>query len=203
MNVRKGFTRFFIVLWLAWAAVLAYTLLGSAGSQPTASPPVADDDPIFDEFPLADSSAGWFERNAPVRPAQVVRESDGTAYRFPADASRDEIREVLTAEALGKRVKEKYPGVYDDLADVELGRKVKGKYPEAYRWFERREAIRDSMALRREAIRDSIALAAAREERTRSWALWAGFGIVAPALLLAGTLWVWAGFAPTDRKSQA
>ena len=33
---------------------------------------------------------------------------------------------------LGRKVKAKYPGVYDDIADDELGRKVKAKYPGAY-----------------------------------------------------------------------
>jgi hypothetical protein len=33
---------------------------------------------------------------------------------------------------LGKRVKAKYPGSYDDLDDAELGRKVKTKYPGSY-----------------------------------------------------------------------
>ena len=36
---------------------------------------------------------------------------------------------------LGKRVKAKYPGQYDDLADEELGRKVKAKYPADYADF--------------------------------------------------------------------
>lgn len=33
---------------------------------------------------------------------------------------------------LGRRVKEKYPGLYDDLPDGEVGRRVKAKYPGAY-----------------------------------------------------------------------
>lgn len=33
---------------------------------------------------------------------------------------------------LGRKVKAKYPGAYDDLPDVEVGRKVKAKYPGAY-----------------------------------------------------------------------
>lgn len=33
---------------------------------------------------------------------------------------------------LGKLVKQKYPGAYDDLPDDEVGRKVKAKYPGAY-----------------------------------------------------------------------
>src|SRR5574337_95629 len=37
-----------------------------------------------------------------------------------------------TVEDLGKAVKAKYPGQYDDLADAELGQKVKGKFPGAY-----------------------------------------------------------------------
>lgn len=31
---------------------------------------------------------------------------------------------------LGKKVKAKYPGTYDDLSDMELGKRVKAKYPE-------------------------------------------------------------------------
>ncbi len=30
---------------------------------------------------------------------------------------------------LGKRVKAKYPGQYDDLSDIEVGRKVKARFP--------------------------------------------------------------------------
>jgi hypothetical protein len=33
---------------------------------------------------------------------------------------------------LGRKVKAKYPGVYDDLADDDVGRRVKAKYPGAY-----------------------------------------------------------------------
>lgn len=33
---------------------------------------------------------------------------------------------------LGKKVKSKYPGQYDDLSDDEVGRRVKAKYPDAY-----------------------------------------------------------------------
>ena len=33
---------------------------------------------------------------------------------------------------LGRKVKAKYPGVYDDLDDADLGRRVKRKYPGAY-----------------------------------------------------------------------
>jgi len=37
-----------------------------------------------------------------------------------------------TIEDLGKRVKAKYPGTYDDLPDAEVGKKVKAKFPGAY-----------------------------------------------------------------------
>src|SRR5215831_4427225 len=37
-----------------------------------------------------------------------------------------------TVVDLGKRVKAKYPGQYDDLDDADLGRRVKAKYPGAY-----------------------------------------------------------------------
>ena len=41
-----------------------------------------------------------------------------------------------TVEELGRRVKEKYPGAYDDLDDIEVGRRAKEKYPEAYADFQ-------------------------------------------------------------------
>jgi hypothetical protein len=37
-----------------------------------------------------------------------------------------------TITDLGRKVKAKYPGAYDDLDDADLGRKVKAKYPGAY-----------------------------------------------------------------------
>lgn len=37
-----------------------------------------------------------------------------------------------TVAELGQRVKAKYPGVYDDLSDMDVGQKVKTKYPGAY-----------------------------------------------------------------------
>jgi hypothetical protein len=40
-----------------------------------------------------------------------------------------------TIKDLGKRVKAKYPGKYDDLSDEELGRRVKEKYPDQYQDF--------------------------------------------------------------------
>jgi hypothetical protein len=40
-----------------------------------------------------------------------------------------------TVSDLGKKVKAKYPGVYDSLPDEEVGRKVKQKYPGAYDGF--------------------------------------------------------------------
>jgi hypothetical protein len=36
---------------------------------------------------------------------------------------------------LGKRVRAKYPGQYDDLSDIELGRRVKAKFPQEYADF--------------------------------------------------------------------
>src|SRR5262245_21715823 len=33
---------------------------------------------------------------------------------------------------LGRRVKQKYTGAYDDLPDAEVGRRVKAKFPDAY-----------------------------------------------------------------------
>jgi len=33
---------------------------------------------------------------------------------------------------LGKKVKAKYPGVYDSMSDQDVGAKVKTKYPDAY-----------------------------------------------------------------------
>src|SRR5579863_1534606 len=37
-----------------------------------------------------------------------------------------------TVEDLGRMVKSKYPGQYDDLGDADLGRKVRTKYPGSY-----------------------------------------------------------------------
>jgi hypothetical protein len=37
-----------------------------------------------------------------------------------------------TIEELGRKVKAKYPGKYDDMSDAEVGRKVKAQYPAAY-----------------------------------------------------------------------
>jgi hypothetical protein len=42
---------------------------------------------------------------------------------------------MATIIDLGKKVKAKYPGVYDDMDDLEVGRKVKTKYPQAYSDF--------------------------------------------------------------------
>ena len=39
---------------------------------------------------------------------------------------------MATIIDLGKRVKQKYPGVYDNLPDAEVGRRVKTKYPGSY-----------------------------------------------------------------------
>ena len=40
--------------------------------------------------------------------------------------------QTLTVEDLGKAVKSKYGGVYDDLGDAELGQRIQAKYPGAY-----------------------------------------------------------------------
>jgi len=45
-----------------------------------------------------------------------------------------------TIEDLGKQVKIRYPGVYDDLDDIELGQKTKTKFPDAYSDFSDTEA---------------------------------------------------------------
>lgn len=37
-----------------------------------------------------------------------------------------------TVEDLGRKIKAKYPGKYDDMSDAEVGRRVKTKYPGAY-----------------------------------------------------------------------
>src|SRR5260370_30424547 len=39
---------------------------------------------------------------------------------------------MATIEELGRKVKAKFPGQYDDLGDVELGQRVKAKYPREY-----------------------------------------------------------------------
>lgn len=43
---------------------------------------------------------------------------------------------MKTVADLGRKVKEKYPGDYDDLTDEQVGRLVKGKYPGAYDDYE-------------------------------------------------------------------
>lgn len=49
----------------------------------------------------------------------------------------------LTISDLGKRVKAKYPGTYDDLADDEVGRKVQSKFPGSYDDFKTPEPVPD------------------------------------------------------------
>lgn len=39
---------------------------------------------------------------------------------------------MATVSDLGRRIKAKYPGIYDDLPDDEVGRRIKTKYPESY-----------------------------------------------------------------------
>jgi hypothetical protein len=41
-----------------------------------------------------------------------------------------------TIEDLGRKIKAKYPGEYDDLSDAEVGRRIKAKFPGAYDDFE-------------------------------------------------------------------
>lgn len=71
-----------------------------------------------------------------------------------------------TVVELGQRVKQKYPGTYDDLPDAEVGRKVKAKFPGSYEDFadtppaaSRLENLKPAEApgpdLRREAPRGS------------------------------------------------
>lgn len=43
-----------------------------------------------------------------------------------------DVPNVLTVGDLGRKVKAKYPGAYDDLSDDDLGRKFKAKYPGSY-----------------------------------------------------------------------
>jgi hypothetical protein len=42
---------------------------------------------------------------------------------------------MATLNDLGKKVKAKYPGQYDDMSDIELGRRTKAKYPQDYADF--------------------------------------------------------------------
>ena len=52
---------------------------------------------------------------------------------------------------LGKKVKAKYPGQYDDLADDEVGRRVKAKYPGDYDDFTDVPAVAPSLLSSRQA----------------------------------------------------
>lgn len=52
-----------------------------------------------------------------------------------------------TIEDLGRRVKAKYPGSYDDLEDADLGRKVKAKYPGAYDDFTEAQPVSPASAV--------------------------------------------------------
>ena len=50
----------------------------------------------------------------------------------PKLSSTAETQTAPDVRELGRRVKAKYPGAYDDLTDEDLGRRVKAKYPGAY-----------------------------------------------------------------------
>lgn len=57
-----------------------------------------------------------------------------------------------TIDELGKRVKDKYPGEYDQLTDAEVGRRIKQKYPGVYDQFT--ETEESSVVLREHARRN-------------------------------------------------
>jgi hypothetical protein len=59
------------------------------------------------------------------------QQRDPEAFLQQQQASAVEIFERQQAKELGQRVKAKYPGIYDDLADDEVGRRLKAKYPGA------------------------------------------------------------------------
>jgi hypothetical protein len=50
----------------------------------------------------------------------------------PKLSSTAEAQTAPDVRELGRRVKAKYPGAYDDLTDEDVGRRVKAKYPGAY-----------------------------------------------------------------------
>jgi len=50
----------------------------------------------------------------------------------PKLSSTAEAQTAPDVGELGRRVKAKYPGAYDDLTDEDVGRRVKAKYPGAY-----------------------------------------------------------------------
>ena len=49
--------------------------------------------------------------------------------RSPKPSSTAQAQAAPDIRELGRRVKAKYPGDYDDLTDEDLGRRVKAKYP--------------------------------------------------------------------------
>jgi hypothetical protein len=55
-----------------------------------------------------------------------VQAPSNTVVGSSPSPSGNDVRE------LGRRVKRKFPGAYDDLDDADLGRRVKAKYPGAY-----------------------------------------------------------------------
>jgi hypothetical protein len=76
-------------------------------------------------------------RMQPTPPGVQKVQFEGTTHVFPNDFSQAEISKALamahpTVADLGRRVKAKYAGSYDDLPDDELGRRVKAKFPGSY-----------------------------------------------------------------------
>ena len=57
---------------------------------------------------------------------------------------------------LGQKVKQKYPGSYDDLSDLELGQRTKTKYPGSYDDFTDIESKVDVVAPKKKGLLDSV-----------------------------------------------
>jgi hypothetical protein len=93
--------------------------------------------------------------------------------------------------ALGRRVKTKYPGQYDDLTDEELGHKVKARYPDYDGGdFSAADLETDPLILHRRCV-DSI-----------THNVWMLAGIpLGLLLILKSGFWVTAGFSPRKESS--
>lgn len=170
MNARRGVSRLFVVLWVGWAGLLGYV----AFSQPDEIDP--EWEPSW-SVPVYDTTS-WF---AEIRRLPEARDTLEGSERH--DANR--------LEKLGREVKAKYPLAYDDLTDYELGDRFEQRHPGSYAWFQRQEAIGDSIVRYWE-----------RRKVMERWGSWAGLGILAPGLILGAIRWVWAGFTSAARLAR-
>lgn len=69
-----------------------------------------------------------------VPPNQDFWDKAAQSGKTDYDAIAEQARRThpATVEDLGRGMKAKYPGAYDDLTDADLGRRVKAKYPGSY-----------------------------------------------------------------------